>query len=66
MNITKLKYTKEKGEIIMYDYLVNYSIGTNSARYEEVVRTQSESAAKQMIINKFPGQLVHIWRVTRR
>ena len=50
----------------MNNYVVNYSIGTNSTRYEEVVRTQSEAAARQMIINKFPGQLVHIWNVKRK
>lgn len=50
----------------MDNYVVNYSIGTSSTRYEEVVRTQSEAAAKQMIINKFPGQLVHIWNIRRQ
>ena len=50
----------------MNNFVVNYSIGTNSTRCEEVVRTQSEAAARQMIINKFPGQLVHIWNVRRK
>lgn len=50
----------------MYEYCVNYSIGTDSARYEEIVRTESEAKARKFIESRFPGKLVHIWLVTRR
>ena len=50
----------------MDNYVVSYSIGTNSTRYEEVIRTQSEAAARQIIMNKYSGQLVHIWSVKRQ
>lgn len=50
----------------MYEYCVKYSIGTDSAMYEEFVRTESEAKARKFIENKFSGKLVHIWNVTRR
>lgn len=47
-------------------YLVKYFVGTSSANTtEETVQANSEYNAKQMIINRYSGQEVHILNITR-
>ena len=54
------------GEEIMNTYSVKYYIGTSSSTTTvETVTANSEYNAKQLIINKYPNQEVHILNVTK-
>ncbi len=52
--------------VILNTYLVKYFVGSSSSTTtEEQVTANSEYNAKQMIINKYQGQEVHILNVTK-
>ncbi len=51
---------------MLQTYRIKYYVGVSSSTTtEETVQANSEYNAKQLIINRYPGQEVHILNITK-